>query len=47
MLDNKSGLCVSKLVGNKYFVSELSKNIDDYDLRFFADARNKESGTEE
>jgi len=43
MLDNKSGLCVNKLVGNKYFVSELSKNIDDYDLRFFADARNKES----
>jgi len=43
MLDNKSGLCNNKLVGNKYFVSELTKNINDYDLRFFADARNKDS----
>lgn len=43
MLDNKSGLCVNKLVGSEYFVSELTKNVNDYDLRFFADARNKES----
>jgi len=43
MLDNKSGLCINKLVGNDYFVSELTEDINDYDLRFFADARNKKS----
>lgn len=42
MLDNKLGLCINKLVGNKYFISELTKNISDYDFRFFADARNKD-----
>ncbi|MBP7785933.1 hypothetical protein KA062_01615 [Patescibacteria group bacterium] len=41
LLDNKSGLCVDKLLVGRYFISDLIQDSNSYDLRFFADGRNQ------
>lgn len=43
MLDNITGLCADKFIGNGYFITNLTKDISGYNLRFFSDARNSNS----